>query len=78
MVAYPLEKPLIHLMFLLLQLEACAHPFFNDLRDPDTSLPNGRAFPALFDFSAQGKLVISHPFYVPGERNITQQSLDPA
>ncbi|OWM64193.1 shaggy-related protein kinase theta isoform X2 [Punica granatum] len=34
-------------------LEACAHPFFNDLRDPNASLPNGRALPPLFDFTAQ-------------------------
>ncbi|KAL6128778.1 hypothetical protein ACLB2K_072133 [Fragaria x ananassa] len=34
-------------------LEACAHPFFDDLRDPNVSLPNGRAVPPLFDFTAQ-------------------------
>ncbi|CAL9245568.1 unnamed protein product [Arabidopsis halleri] len=34
-------------------LEACAHPFFDDLRDPRASLPNGRALPPLFDFTAQ-------------------------
>ncbi|CAL0304672.1 unnamed protein product [Lupinus luteus] len=34
-------------------LEACAHPFFDDLRDPKISLPNGRAMPPLFDFTAQ-------------------------
>ncbi|KAK4748484.1 hypothetical protein SAY87_015070 [Trapa incisa] len=34
-------------------LEACAHPFFNDLRNPNASLPNGRAFPDLFNFSPQ-------------------------
>ncbi|KAF7814700.1 shaggy-related protein kinase theta [Senna tora] len=34
-------------------LEACAHPFFNDLRDPNACLPNGRPLPALFDFTAQ-------------------------
>ncbi|KAL6290178.1 shaggy-related protein kinase theta-like [Prunus yedoensis var. nudiflora] len=34
-------------------LEACAHPFFDDLRDPNVSLPNGRALPPLFDFTAQ-------------------------
>ncbi|KAL0756620.1 hypothetical protein Bca101_094288 [Brassica carinata] len=35
-------------------LEACAHPFFDALRDPNASLPNGRALPPLFDFTAQG------------------------
>ncbi|XP_048141608.1 shaggy-related protein kinase theta-like [Rhodamnia argentea] len=34
-------------------LEACAHPFFDDLRDPNATLPNGRALPPLFDFTAQ-------------------------
>ncbi|KAB2595620.1 shaggy-related protein kinase theta-like [Pyrus ussuriensis x Pyrus communis] len=34
-------------------LEACAHPFFDDLRDPNMSLPNGRALPPLFNFTAQ-------------------------
>ncbi|CAH2057807.1 unnamed protein product [Thlaspi arvense] len=34
-------------------LEACAHPFFDDLRDPRACLPNGRALPRLFDFTAQ-------------------------
>ncbi|MBA0796346.1 hypothetical protein Gohar_007122 [Gossypium harknessii] len=34
-------------------IEACAHPFFDDLRDPTACLPNGRALPPLFDFTAQ-------------------------
>ncbi|CAL1399045.1 unnamed protein product [Linum trigynum] len=34
-------------------LEACAHPFFDDLRDPSACLPNGRALPPLFNFTAQ-------------------------
>ncbi|PON62680.1 Glycogen synthase kinase [Trema orientale] len=34
-------------------LEACAHPFFDELRDPNASLPNGRALPPLFNFTAQ-------------------------
>ncbi|KAH9732139.1 Shaggy-related protein kinase theta [Citrus sinensis] len=34
-------------------LEACAHPFFDDLRDPNTCLPNGRPLPTLFNFTAQ-------------------------
>jgi len=44
-------------MFILLQLEACAHPFFDDLRDANACLPNGRPLPPLFDFSAQGMAV---------------------
>ncbi|KAI7990516.1 Shaggy-related protein kinase GSK2 [Camellia lanceoleosa] len=38
---------------LLGQLEACAHPFFDDLREPTTSLPNGRSLPPLFNFTPQ-------------------------
>ncbi|KAI4354989.1 hypothetical protein L6164_003808 [Bauhinia variegata] len=34
-------------------LEACAHPFFDDLRDPNACLPNGRSLPPLFNFTAQ-------------------------
>ncbi|KAE8685105.1 Shaggy-related protein kinase theta [Hibiscus syriacus] len=34
-------------------LEACAHPFFDDLRDPTACLPNGRALPPLFNFTDQ-------------------------
>ncbi|KAB5527052.1 hypothetical protein DKX38_020899 [Salix brachista] len=34
-------------------LEACAHPFFDNLRDANASLPNGRALPPLFNFTAQ-------------------------
>eukprot|EP00033_Pygsuia_biforma_P001190 GCRY01001352.1.p1 GENE.GCRY01001352.1~~GCRY01001352.1.p1 ORF type:complete len:360 (+),score=77.70 GCRY01001352.1:230-1309(+) len=34
-------------------LEACAHPFYNELRDPAARLPNGRPLPTLFDFTEQ-------------------------
>lgn len=39
----------------VLQLEACVHPFFDELRDPNTRLPNGRPLPPLFNFKPQGK-----------------------
>ncbi|KAG5565704.1 hypothetical protein RHGRI_001576 [Rhododendron griersonianum] len=32
-------------------LEACAHPFFDDLRQPNASLPNGQPLPPLFNFT---------------------------
>eukprot|EP00011_Vannellida_sp_DIVA3-517-6-12_P007816 CAMPEP_0114625114 /NCGR_PEP_ID=MMETSP0168-20121206/11107_1 /TAXON_ID=95228 ORGANISM="Vannella sp., Strain DIVA3 517/6/12" /NCGR_SAMPLE_ID=MMETSP0168 /ASSEMBLY_ACC=CAM_ASM_000044 /LENGTH=407 /DNA_ID=CAMNT_0001836393 /DNA_START=151 /DNA_END=1371 /DNA_ORIENTATION=+ len=32
-------------------LEVCAHPFFDELREPGIKLPNGRELPPLFDFS---------------------------
>ncbi|CAA2977954.1 shaggy-related protein kinase eta-like isoform X1 [Olea europaea var. sylvestris] len=34
-------------------LEACAHPFFNELREPNARLPNGRPFPPLFNFKQE-------------------------
>ncbi|GLT77587.1 hypothetical protein SLA2020_491570 [Shorea laevis] len=34
-------------------LEACAHPFFDDLRNPNACLPSGRALPPLFNFTAE-------------------------
>ncbi|XP_072955949.1 shaggy-related protein kinase epsilon-like [Typha angustifolia] len=34
-------------------LEACAHPFFDVLKDPNTRLPNGRPLPPLFNFTSQ-------------------------
>nr|XP_023883740.1 glycogen synthase kinase-3 homolog MsK-3-like [Quercus suber]POE71251.1 glycogen synthase kinase-3 like msk-3 [Quercus suber] len=33
-------------------LEAMVHPFFDELRDPNTCLPNGRPLPPLFNFKA--------------------------
>jgi hypothetical protein len=38
------------LVELLFQLEACAHSFFDELREPHARLPNGRPFPPLFNF----------------------------
>lgn len=34
-------------------MEACAHPFFNELRLPGGRMPNGRDFPPLFNFTPQ-------------------------
>jgi glycogen synthase kinase 3 beta len=34
-------------------LEACVHPFFDELRDPNCRLPNGRPLPPLFNFKPQ-------------------------
>ncbi|PKU71231.1 shaggy-related protein kinase GSK2 [Dendrobium catenatum] len=34
-------------------LEACAHPFFDELREPSARLPNGRPFPPLFNFKQE-------------------------
>lgn len=35
------------------QLEACAHPFFDELREPNARLPNGRPLPPLFNFKQE-------------------------
>ncbi|XP_053696718.1 glycogen synthase kinase-3 beta-like [Sabethes cyaneus] len=34
-------------------IQACAHPFFNELRDGNKTLPSGREFPPLFNFTEQ-------------------------
>ncbi|RLN11646.1 shaggy-related protein kinase eta-like [Panicum miliaceum] len=34
-------------------LEACAHSFFDELREPHARLPNGRPFPPLFNFKQE-------------------------
>jgi hypothetical protein len=39
--------------FGFMQLEACVHPFFDELRDPNCRLPNGRPLPPLFNFKPQ-------------------------
>mmetsp|Transcript_11029 Transcript_11029/g.15535 ORF Transcript_11029/g.15535 Transcript_11029/m.15535 type:complete len:429 (-) Transcript_11029:371-1657(-) len=33
-------------------LEGCAHPFFDELRKENTTLPSGEALPPIFDFTA--------------------------
>ncbi|PWA97677.1 shaggy-related protein kinase kappa [Artemisia annua] len=38
-------------------VEACVHPFFDELRDPATCLPNGLPLPPFFNFKPQCKLV---------------------
>uniref|UniRef100_A0A8B9KZX6 [tau protein] kinase n=1 Tax=Astyanax mexicanus TaxID=7994 RepID=A0A8B9KZX6_ASTMX len=37
-------------------LEACAHAFFDELRQPNARLPSGRELPMLFNFSPVGHL----------------------
>ncbi len=32
-------------------LDACAHDFFHELRNPSTTLPTGKSLPPLFDFT---------------------------
>lgn len=42
-------------------LQACAHNFFDELREANTRLPNGRALPPLFNFTETGKVLLN-PF----------------
>ena len=37
-------------------IDACAHHYFDELRDPATRLPTGRELPPLFNFTAAGTL----------------------
>ena len=37
-------------------IDACAHHYFDELRDPSTRLPTGRDLPPLFNFTAAGTL----------------------
>lgn len=40
-------------LLLLSQLEACTHSFFDELREPNARLPNGRPLPPLFNFKQE-------------------------
>lgn len=43
-------------------LQACAHTFFDELRETNTRLPNGRELPPLFNFTEQGELILHGPW----------------
>jgi len=47
----------IFFFFCVMQLEACAHPFFDELREPNAQLPDGRPFPPLFNFKQEVSMV---------------------
>jgi serine/threonine protein kinase len=42
-------------------IDALAHPFFDELRDPKARLPNGKPLPNLFDFDADELRMLSDP-----------------
>lgn len=48
-------------IYFILQLEACAHPFFDELREPNARLPNGRPFPPLFNFKQEVGFFFFYP-----------------
>ncbi|KAF3674575.1 Glycogen synthase kinase-3 -like protein MsK-1 [Capsicum annuum] len=43
---------LLNIRYITYRLDALVHPFFDELRDPNTRLPNGRFLPPLFNFKA--------------------------
>lgn len=49
-----------HPILMFMQLDALIHPFFDELRDPNTRLPNGRFLPPLFNFKPHGKHTDTH------------------
>lgn len=54
-------------LYFVMQLEALVHPFFDELRDPNVRLPNGRFVPPLFNFKPHGELFfdgIQFSFYI--------------
>ncbi|XWS55326.1 hypothetical protein CRYUN_Cryun10bG0165400 [Craigia yunnanensis] len=65
-------------------LEACVHPFFDELRDPNNRLPNGHPLPPLFNFKPQElsgippevvkKLIPEHALGTPSFTNNHQSS----
>lgn len=40
----------------LTSVQAMAHNFFDELRSPDATMPNGKPLPPLFDFTLEGAL----------------------
>lgn len=59
MFCIPLVKVLYDVFLLyLVQLDALTHPFFDELRDPNTRLPNGRFLPPLFNFKPHGMIIL--------------------
>ncbi|URE07708.1 shaggy-related protein kinase [Musa troglodytarum] len=56
-------------------LEACAHPFFDELRDPNTRLPNGNPLPPLFSFTTQGSALPSFSLGSWGKLSMTHPNM---
>ncbi|CAL9160233.1 unnamed protein product, partial [Musa hybrid cultivar] len=66
---------ILHFFSSMLQLEACAHPFFDELRDPNTRLPNGNPLPPLFSFTTQGSALLSFSLGSWGKLSITHPNM---
>jgi len=52
----------ILIIYFVMQLEALIHPFFDELRDPNARLPNGRILPPLFNFKPHGMICSQYSF----------------
>jgi len=50
----------------LAPLDACVHPYFDELRLPTTRLPNGKPLPPMFNFSAAGSFFCSVALWMMG------------
>lgn len=70
----------------LSSIEALVHPFFDELRNPETRLLNGRELPPLFNFTEQElslrpdlihKLVPAHSYPELLQRGIDVHSFTP-
>lgn len=58
-------------------LEACAHTFFDELRDPSSRLPNTRELPPLFNFTQQELAIqpsLNSTLLPPHARNVDTQA----
>ena len=68
-------------------VEAMVHPFFDELRNPETRMPSGRELPQLFDFTREElsnctpeqmkKLAPSHAVSELRQRGISLQGFQP-
>jgi serine/threonine protein kinase len=51
-------------------IEALTHPFFDELRDPETKLPTNTPLPPLYDFSTMGNVAFTRFIFSPSERHL--------
>lgn len=56
-------------------LEACLHPFFDELRDPATRLPNGAPLPPLFNFTDVGACLCAHAACTPSTLTVARRDV---
>ncbi|KAJ3220000.1 regulator of ime2 [Dinochytrium kinnereticum] len=60
-------------------IEAMANPYFDELRKPDSRMPNGKEFPPLFDFSHLDELYgLRNLFYLGAYQQVVNDATNPA